>query len=299
MNSLPNFPTFKTIEVSDMTAINAHMNLERITSCEYSLVNMFCWAEIYDLKWSLWNNHAIVHCGTSDITLMPADSISQAEVVSLSDDLRSAGCSGSFYQADKHFVESNPELEHYFEIKKEREMADYLHLTQHLVNLKGQKLRKKRNLISQFEKEYESWHITPITSVTISECVEFSSKWRNDKTLGDSPDIEAECAAFEKAAVHFDELKLEGLSLRLADGTMAALSIYSRLNEKIYCVHFEKALTSLKGAAQLVNRETARALISKCQYINREQDMGVPGLRKAKRSYDPDILETPYLLIRK
>ncbi len=95
---------------------------------------------------------------------------------------------------------------------------------------------------------------------------------------------------------NLNELELEGLLL-LAGDTPVALSLGSRLNETVFDVHFEKADADIPGAYPLINREFARYIQKKCpeiRYFNREDDMGLPGLRRAKESYTPDLLLEQY-----
>ena len=121
----------------------------------------------------------------------------------------------------------------------------------------------------------------------------------------EQPD-EAEVSAMLKgtfavsAAFHgsYRELGLHGLSL-LSGGNIEAFAIFSPINSDSWTVHFEKARSDCKGAAQVINQRTAQYLLGKCEYINREQDLGIPGLRQAKQSYLPDRMLKDFLLIPK
>ncbi|MCX6349564.1 MAG: phosphatidylglycerol lysyltransferase domain-containing protein, partial [Candidatus Aureabacteria bacterium] len=104
--------------------------------------------------------------------------------------------------------------------------------------------------------------------------------------------------AIARAFRYFRELNLEGTVL-LAGEKLLAFAIHDRLNRTTAVVHFEKSDPKVKGAAQAINRETARRLRGRYELINREQDMGIAGLRQAKRSYDPETIVTPYMLIRR
>ncbi|MCG8619009.1 MAG: phosphatidylglycerol lysyltransferase domain-containing protein, partial [Desulfobacterales bacterium] len=104
-----------------------------------------------------------------------------------------------------------------------------------------------------------------------------------------------EAAAIEKAFDNWDRLGLEGLVVTV-DDNIAAFAVFSPLNLDTFNVHFEKANIAYKGAAQVINQETARYLSDRAVYINREQDLGIPGLRQAKMSYDPHRLLVPWVL---
>ena len=95
--------------------------------------------------------------------------------------------------------------------------------------------------------------------------------------------------SIKKAFSSFELLPLEGIAIYIED-SLVAYSVYSRLNKDVFTIHFEKADYSYQGIAQVINWETAKALQERCMYINREQDLGVPGLRKAKLSYEPLLI---------
>ena len=102
----------------------------------------------------------------------------------------------------------------------------------------------------------------------------------------------------KRALDAFDALGLEGLVL-FANGRLAGFSVFDRLNQNTADVHFEKYDPLIKGSAQAINWETARLLQGRYEYINREQDVGIEGLRKSKRSYCPAFTVKTYLLRRR
>jgi hypothetical protein len=108
-----------------------------------------------------------------------------------------------------------------------------------------------------------------------------------------SQELVIELSAMEKAFDHFEDLGLEGLAL-MADRQMVAFSIFSPLNHDTWNVQFEKSDFDYKGAAQVINHQTALYLKDRCRYINREQDLGIKGLRQAKMSYEPETLFIPH-----
>ena len=91
----------------------------------------------------------------------------------------------------------------------------------------------------------------------------------------------------------FEEIGFEGLVV-VVDGKVIAFSVFSQFKDLVYDIHFEKADINFKGAAQVINQETAKYLKGKCQYLNKEQDLGIKGLRQAKMSYEPEIMFVPY-----
>jgi len=107
--------------------------------------------------------------------------------------------------------------------------------------------------------------------------------------------LQEEHAALKQALGIIHSSLMDGLAITI-EGKVVAFSIFSRLTPSTYDIHFEKSDLSFKGSAQVINNETAKYLKDKCQYMNREQDLGIKGLRQAKLSWDPHIVFKPFIL---
>ena len=172
---------------------------------------------------------------------------------------------------------------------------DYLYDIDRLTGLRGKKLQQKRNHINRFEEQTEHWYTRPITEENIVECRQMVSQWYEEHAEMDI-DYSLEKVAIRRAFDGFFSLGMEGLAL-YADGALVAMTMGNRLREDIFDVNFEKAYASIPGTYPLINREFARYLHEKypaIRYLNREDDMGLPGLRKSKLSYHPDLLLEKY-----
>lgn len=178
-----------------------------------------------------------------------------------------------------------------FEFIFDRDAGDYIYDAQSLMTLQGKKLSSKRNHINRFEQTYQNWKYEPITKENIDEAYEMNLKWcdlsdcQNDKGLRD------EACAVEQAFNHFFDLKLDGGLLR-ADGQVVAFSMGDRLDKDTYLVHIEKAFADINGAYPMINKQFVINNASEYKYVNREDDAGSEGLRRAKLSYKPvDIVK--------
>jgi hypothetical protein len=173
-------------------------------------------------------------------------------------------------------------------------LAEYIHLSERLVKLSGRKLSKKKNHISQFYKKYSNVKKEIITSENIKKCIELSELNAVEGNQNHSEEI----LALKKAAENFEILELDGMMLYVGSKCVA-FSIFSKHIDGSCLIHFEKSDYTYKGASQVINKVTAEYLVEKyhCRYINREQDLGVEGLRKNKLSYDPDVLLENYFLV--
>ena len=148
----------------------------------------------------------------------------------------------------------------------------------------GKKLAAKRNHINAFEKAYPKWHTEPITKENIGAVREFHKLWCTSREIGEN--LEEELDAANLLLSDYFELGLQGLAL-YAGGNIVAYSFGEPITEETYCVHIEKALSDVRGAYPLINREFVRTYCKDYLYVNREDDSGEAGLRKAKMSYKP------------
>ena len=177
-----------------------------------------------------------------------------------------------------------------FRFHMDRNGFDYIYAIDDLADLKGRTYQRKRNHINRFRQNYPDYTIEPLTDENTVEAVLLLQKWYADRALSDPlADFQMEQAAIFKALRNRTELGIEGLLLK-HNGRTLALTMGSALSETMFDVQFEKALDEADGAYPTINQEFAkylRAKHPKLQWLNREDDMGLEGLRKAKLSYAP------------
>jgi hypothetical protein len=178
-----------------------------------------------------------------------------------------------------------------FTFQCDRDSFDYVYNIDDLADLKGRKYQKKRNHINKFRSLYPDWRTEVMTAVDIPAVREMCKQWFESRQKMDpTGSYTLEQVALERAFEHFVELGLEGMLL-MVDEQIVAFSIASRLSTDTFDVHFEKALEDIDGAYTTINQAFAQHLRDKypeLRYLDREEDMGLEGLRKAKLSYYPD-----------
>lgn len=189
----------------------------------------------------------------------------------------------------------------FFTITEQKAFNDYVYLTQDLATLKGNKYSKKRNLINQFKREFVARkHVKtePITKDTANECIDFLEQWCEERNCDKESDEELYCE--KKAAINtienIDILGIDSLALRL-DGKISAFGMASRLTSNMGVFQFEKAFSEIKGLYQYFDNLCARKLFKQYTYINKESDMGLAGLAKAKKSYYPVMMVKSFRLV--
>ena len=192
--------------------------------------------------------------------------------------------------SDEEFLRANfPDR---FDIRQTRSMWDYVYDINDLADLTGKKYHKKRNHLNNAYKELHNYQAKEITTSDIPRIREMAEKWFSEKAQTSGEDFGLEKDALNRAFDYYGELDFDGMYIEF-NGEIIAFTLASRKTADTMDVHFEKALKSYQKAYPLINNEFAkfiRAKYPEVKFLNREEDMGIEGLRKAKESYYPHHL---------
>ena len=169
--------------------------------------------------------------------------------------------------------------------KKDRDNFDYVYSVKDLAELTGRKYAKKRNHVKQCRDTYDCRY-EPITTANIAECLDLQDRWCAHRECELNPSLCGEYEAIRETFAHYADFLLIGGAIRIK-GTIQAFAIGEGLSRDTAVCHFEKAMPDFNGLGQLVNQWFAQQSLTGFTYVNREQDLGVPGLRQAKKSYHP------------
>lgn len=183
------------------------------------------------------------------------------------------------------------EWKKYFTLLEQTEFEDYVYRTEDLIELKGNRYSKKRNLLSQFKRNYLYYDRVSVESIrreSVEDCYKFIDIWCSEHACDEEQQVSLAC---EKSALittlkHLEQLESNGILIRV-DGVVSALGIGSRLNETTATLNFEKAFVGIKGLYQFLDNECAKRLFSAYRFINKESDMNLSHLAEAKQSYYP------------
>jgi hypothetical protein len=176
-----------------------------------------------------------------------------------------------------------------FEVEYNRDIADYIYESEKLATLAGKKLHSKRNHINKFMATHENWSYETMTKDNLEECFQMALQWRNQNGCDEDHQKNAEMCVTLNALRLFEELNLVGGVLK-NNGHVIAFTIGEELCEDTFVVHIEKAFADVQGAYPMINQQFVSNECMNYQYINREDDTGSEGLRKAKLSYRPAYL---------
>ena len=183
------------------------------------------------------------------------------------------------------------------EIVEERDSFDYLYLREDLATLPGNRFHKKKNRINYFAARH-THEVHTFSAQHLCGCLQLLDEWGRVAEVEGNRSFGLEMDATAEALAQADILMLEGVVVTV-EGAVRAFAVGERLNRETAVCHFEKANHFMEGLSQLVNREFARLLFTDCRYVNREQDLGEPGLRNAKLSYHPVELVKKFRVQRK
>lgn len=184
-----------------------------------------------------------------------------------------------------------------FSYAESRNDFDYIYSSENLINLKGKKFHAKRNHISKFMRTYPDWKYEDIDASNVIECINTAGEWL-ERALPEADEDEKTELCLENSAIALALRNRENLGiiggLIRVKGKVIAMTLGEPINKRVFVTHFEKADTDYDGAYAMINNQFAIHRLSSYEYINREEDMGIEGLRKAKLSYNPDILLEKY-----
>ena len=293
---------FRPLALEDRDVLAPFLLASGRQSCEFAFSNLFLWSGTYRPAWRFVGSHLYLLLQTEDILMFApggARGPKPDELLAVSDRLIEAGYSGSFDHVDLEYLKTFPDVGTRFSAERMDERYDeYIYCVDALVGLHGKLLSKKRNLIAQFCEDYPDAALEPLSRANLPEALAVQDDWFAAQEQPVAVEAAHEAAAIRMLAEHFDALPVEGLVLR-AGGRVVSFAVYSPVSPDLWTVHFEKTRYEYKGASQYITHKTAVALQGRARLINREQDLGIPGLRQAKRSYDPLFLLQNYSLIRK
>ncbi len=285
--TIPLFPEFKPLGLEDRDLIADRLARHPSPVCELNFANIFIWRESERPRGTLINDNL---CIRVDPTFEPAyflppigdNAIPETVAMGLTHTPR-------FSRVPEDFVLRYGAG---FRAEEDRDNFDYVFRADDLAELAGKKFDGKRNRIKKFESTYRSSY-EPFGRSHAEECRQLLNKWCVAKE--DSPYMRAEKEAIREAIVRFGELGLKGAVVTV-DERVEAFTIGTVLTPDTAVIQIEIANPEITGLAQWINREFVRREWRGFAFVNREQDLGVPGLRRAKLSYQPDHLVKKYNL---
>lgn len=291
---------FQPVTLADKALIDSYVRPSECRNCDMAFANMLCWQFVYQSAKAVVDGFLVIRfriggggkigymqpLGEGDFSRIIPSLAEDAHrhgqrlrLIGLSDQgrdiLRNSSCGEFAFESD-------------------RNMEDYIYNAEELRTLPGRRYQSKRNHINRFTTEYD-FRYEPLTRDRFAECLRLEAEWRKAHA-GQLRGLSAEQHAMRLAFAHFDELGLVGGCI-YANDKMVAFTYGSPINHDTFDCHVEKADTEYDGAFTIINKLFAEHLPPEYLYINREEDLGIEGLRRAKLSYHPALLLRKYTAI--
>lgn len=289
---------FQPVTLEAKELFDTHYSLYPQTHSDNTFANMVCWSHYAHYEYALVRGSLVLSCTVEGIRryrcpIGPPDRELLASVMELAaaedneDPFMVLGEEGRSYIEGLY-----PRLP----LVPLRDFWDYVYRVTELAELRGKKYQNIRKELNRFRQRC-SYRVEEIGRENIAEVEEFVQRWCDWKDCDSSPVLAAERDALLFAIRHFATLGLMGLLIRV-DQEVGAISLFEPMNQDTVLVHFEKGLPDCEGIYKAINAETSARLKGRYNFINRESDLGIPGLREAKERYHPHHM-IPVFLVKK
>ena len=292
---------FKKITLEDKPLIDDYFRRFPQYHSEHNFLTLFSWEHYAPCEYAVINDHLILSNtingrSTCHAPVGEFDPALFEELISFAKK-NTGDCAIAFYE-DKYIPYMHlyhPETPVYHS----RGCSDYYYRTKELAELSGQKYLNIRRHINRFNTKYQ-YTVETIKPETIPELHDMLDKWSDTKIADTNTVLNEEVRAAHTALENWHELGCEGLVIRVGPrNKIGAAAIWGEMNYETAVIHFEKGLAQYKGIYKVINQETARKLLGKYTWINRESDMDVAGLREAKLRYHPEKCAKIWYIKRK
>ncbi len=277
---------FKKIHLDDKPIFEAQYHQYPPEHSGELFTTMISWAEYVEYRYTKVGEHLIILSKDTDGTVLhpptgkiDIDLYKQVMRLAIKEDITF----GFLKKTEKEAL-----LHHFptLKIGDDRDFFDYVYRASDLADLPGTKYGKIRNRLHKFTKNF-SYTTEELSENNMAEVNDFLKRWCLWKDCSSDELLENERKAIIYSMKHFFDFKLNGLALRI-NGAIQAIAVYEQMNPETVVVHFEKGAPDFDGIYKAINMETAQKVRHLVPFIDREEDLGIPGLRQAKLSYHPD-----------
>ncbi|MBQ7999815.1 MAG: GNAT family N-acetyltransferase [Ruminococcus sp.] len=285
---------FRPVTTEDKSLYYEYRKYTEHRGCEYTFANLLMWGEQSICVRDGMLLRLAYYDGYYSYAFPIGNGDKESAIKAIIEDAKARGIPCTFmgvYEDDIDFLESK--FTEKFAYIKARDSFDYVYDIEKLATLKGRKYHSKRNHLHRFYDAYPNYNAEPLTQDNLHLAKELAETWYKEK-LEENPDSDysMEHTALSRVFENYSALEMEGLLLKNGEEVLA-FTMGSRMSEDTFDVHFEKALRDTSTAYVAINNEFAKYILNKhpqVRYLDREEDMGLEGLRKAKQSYRPAYL---------
>jgi len=291
---------FKPIDIDAQETFQTFFAADPPETSELTFTNLFMWRHRYRPCWRVRNDCLLIvldPCEEKCFGLPPVGPGDKSEALDFLVDHLSALVEGPrVCRVGKAFVERHVDPSRYL-VTADPDNSDYVYLAEDLITLKGNRFHRKKNHLNKFIKNY-SFTYRPLDAEVVALSLELQENWCEVRDCGESPSLLAEDMAVYEALKHYNTLGFKGGAI-LIESKVEAFSLGEMLNPDTAVIHIEKGNPDIPGIYAAINQMFCQNAFAGAKYINREQDLGLEGLRKAKQSYNPDHMVEKFILVPK
>ena len=293
---------FKAVSLSDKPVFDRYFHEKYYEGSECNFTTLFMWRKGYSIRWAIEEDffYILAAYDNTPYMLPPYGLSTHSEesfmrAVDRAIEYFSAnGTAFSMRGVSSGMVERLERLRPgFFKIEPRREVFDYVYNVKDLMELKGKNYRNKVNHINSFKREYSQYEYLPLSAELVPECIEYELEWCAQRECEGDLSLLMEREAIMDALKHYDQLGFKGGVIKI-DGKVEAFTLGEQLNSDTAVIHVEKGNPDIRGIYPIINQEFLRNTWSHMKFVNREEDMGIEGLRIAKESYRPVKLVEKY-----
>lgn len=293
---------FKPIELEDKEAVQRYTLFSQRRNCDLSFANLYGWRFLYRTEWAELDGFLLVRFyidGELAYMMPVGEGNASSAVEALMEDARAEGADFRMLGVCVDMCEKlEAAFPGRFVFTSERDYSDYVYLRSDLAGLRGKKYQPKRNHINRFKASYADYEYKPLTPELISECLRLEAQWCKANNCAENEALVAERQFMTRALGHMSDLDISG-GVLYVDGRIVAFTFGAPINQETFDVCVEKADVDIDGAYPMINCEFANRIPESFIYVNREEDLGLEGLRKAKLSYQPATILEKYIVTLK
>lgn len=287
---------FKKIELCDKDILLPFLQNANELTCELSFINLLIWQPLYNNCYCI--EDGVLYLKSYDENIETYSLPFGDMKIGMQKIIDHVGTLPAIWaQEGKRFNEFKELFGKKYDIFESRNEFDYIYNSLDLINLSGKKYHSKRNHISAFSKQH-NWHYEDITNSNIEKVIICADKWYSQYKNNMDEELKTEMHGTQLILNNMEFLGVNG-GVIVVDDKVVAFTLGSKINDKIYNIHTEKAIEGFETAYTVINREFAAHNLQNYKYINREDDLGLEGLRKSKLSYKPQILLPKYICTKK
>ncbi|HHW49771.1 MAG TPA: DUF2156 domain-containing protein [Clostridiaceae bacterium] len=293
---------FKPLELSDMDLFHKYLGEYSFSTYEYTFLTLYIWRKMCNVAYSIIDDALIIKKSTKSTGsyfMQPLGYTKESlkNIVIKLDEIRKSRTDFKSLFRDVELPFINELIDNFgynICICEDVNNFDYIYSSKQLISLSGRKYHRKKNLYNQFIKKYHYEVRELHDKYVIKDCIDFAEDWyysreKKDEQLG------FELESIKDILANREILNIKGIAVYV-DGRIAGFSIGEKANSKMAIVHIEKGNLEYTGIYSFLNKTLVEKYFKDVNFINRQEDLGIAGLRKAKMSYNPVRLEKKFIV---